>query len=180
MALGVYTKVLKDDFNRTNEDPATGWTDNEAAGLRIVSNELDSAGGSGYWTADNPLGDFEAYLVIGTAPNSSDYLKFRSDGTNFYQFNWGNGDVKEFPGDTLLFTTTAHTVVSTDEWAVQCIGSSIELFVNGVSQGSGSDATVASGRFEVVTFGTASYNSFSLGTEVPVTTTILPRMMVVN
>ena len=40
MAIGTYPKVLKDSFNRANENPATGWTDNEAAGLRVVSNAL--------------------------------------------------------------------------------------------------------------------------------------------
>lgn len=165
MAFGVYTKVLKDDFNRANEAPATGWTDDGGAGLRVLNNALtmDVGGGVGYWAADAALTDFEAYFLIAAVPNGSDYLSWRSDGTNDYTLYFGNGDVVRNPGGNFLFSTTVGQPSIGQELCLQMIGTHIELFVNGVSKGSGSDAVLASGRISLPIWGTLAVDSFSLG-----------------
>jgi hypothetical protein len=180
MALGVYTKVLKDDFNRANEEPVTGWTDYSGNGMRIVSNAITKAVGDGgaYWAADAALTDFEAYFLVATAPDGADYMQFRSDGSNIYELRFGNGDVYKHPGATLVFSCTGFPLTAGQELAVQAIGSAIEVFVDGVSKGSGTDATYASGRIALESYGTMAMDSFSLGTTAAAS--FLPRMMVVN
>jgi len=175
-APGVYMKVLKDDFNRPNEEPAAGWTDYEAAGLRIVSNALTQGvgGGGAFWAADPVLGNAEIYFTAAAASSGDSYPEWRKNqaaGTGYGIFANG-GDVNRFDLAVVNIGNIGGHLAAGEEICIQHIGSALEIFRR-ISGGSwfsamtATDGTYESGRFQIAMYGTLTLDSFSLGTYLP-------------
>lgn len=177
MAFPVYTKVLADNFNRSDEEPATGWTDFEAAGMRIVSNALAPGvgGGGAFWAANPTLGDFEAYVVAATPTTADSYLSWRRNGGTGagYGIFLGNGDVNRYdPATTLLGNiSSALPLVAGDELAIQHIGAALAIWKKPFGEWwqlliTLTDGTYPSGQFAIAEYSTCTWKQFSLGTSL--------------
>lgn len=65
-----------DNFNRANEDPATGWTDIGTPGVAVVSNTLGQtgAGGNAYFNTPCSTADQEVFCQIATKPSTDNEI----------------------------------------------------------------------------------------------------------
>lgn len=140
------TYPILDDFNRPDEDPATGWENVNypayGTSVKIVANRLtyNLVGGFSYWTGGQHAPNSGAQLPITVTPTGTNYLlvRIRPDTSisGFYGYygshtppdQWrifrGNG-----VGNTVLAgPTVGPSLVAGDLMVIEAIGSTITLW----------------------------------------------------
>jgi hypothetical protein len=142
-----------DNFNRADGSLATGnWTASSGS-WDIVSNVARPNGNGStpdllYWNADSFADDQYAQFVF-QAHGTNDYMGPAcrvTSGGNGYGFLQDNNSIRKIVSgvDSSLGTVTATWSVN-DVVKMTCVGTTIEIFQNGVSVGSLTDATFTSG-----------------------------------
>lgn len=159
-----------DDFNRPDSTSIGNWTET-AGDWSIKSNELapDSAALSiVLYASALSTSDHYAEIVLSVAPPLSMGVFARSDiaGNSFYL--WRNDGTTwnlfhNLGGSFTSVGSYAAAAANGDVARVQCIGSTIKAFVNGVERVSVTDVTIPAGTFvgmRCSASATARYDNF--------------------
>jgi PKD repeat protein len=154
------TSVFTDDFNRADANPIGGnWT--TAPGCRdmqIISNGLfatvDNSFNCAYWNANAFTGNQYSQVRVGFAePSKGPAVRIQTGAVqqNFYYAKIDNtvsiSIKKNVNGSfsTIGASFTVPALQSTDIIKLSAVGTTLELFVNGVSQGTRTDSDFTSG-----------------------------------
>lgn len=169
-----------DNFNRADEDPIGGnWTPQSFTPDegRIVDNAYYSGPGSTFgsaslWNADTFNNDQYSQIVLGASPdNGYSGPTVRASGTGSSRTCYIGmiltanrariyklvNSASDFPG-TLVADLGTPSFVAGDIIKLMITGTTLELFQNGVSLGTGTDSDITSGSAGIWAFGVSLDN----------------------
>lgn len=150
-AFGDYATLL-DNFNRTNEDPATGWAtlDTGSNVIQVISNvardNVSDADIHSYWTAASSIGpDVEAYMDIVTLDSANGDIdrlgviaRVQQPGGSTWDGyitittinDTDKVEIFEVTNDsaTQLGADISATINAGDKFGIQCIGTAIDAY----------------------------------------------------
>lgn len=179
IAIGGGFLTFTDDFNRPNENPLSdggAWTNGPGAlnNMQVVSNRAvtDSGNGSAYVSSVAFGPDQECTITLsglsGVGPwvrlqaNGDGYLGFLSNSTTLLLFRVSGGGVFTQLGADFNFAA----VISGDTITLRAQGTTLTVYVNGVSQGNRTDATYNTGSIGIFSNGAGGEIESVTGTEV--------------
>lgn len=169
--------LYSDDFNRPDSTNLGNWNE-FGDNFSIISNQLaPGTSATGFVLYASPLDTSDHYseIVITNATASSMGAVARSDvsGNNFYLWrsNGTSWDLFYNVGGSFITIGTYNApLVNGDVARIQCVGSTIKGFVNGVERVSVTDTNVTTGTYAGVrsaASSTARYDNFLAGDVVP-------------
>jgi len=170
------TTGILDNFNRGDEQPATGWTD-MVNGVEVISNQLSATTNAAYnwvsWDATTYGPDCEAYITFSTLTSGGVGLILRgtteNDNTCDGYAVWGvvNGDesrVYEIKNGsfTQVGSGDAFTWANGDKLGGEIIGSTIKVYIDDGGAGWAVNTTETD-----ATYGSAGYLQFRIYDDDP-------------
>ncbi len=160
-----------DDFNRPDSSTVTGWTEMDD-NWSIVSNQLapgTSTTARILYSSPLSTSDHYAEIVLSNATTTSMGIFARADigANNFYLWRNNGSSWNLFynlSGSFNVIGTYAAAAVNGDVARLQCVGSTIKAYVNGVERVSVTDTQIANGLYVGVrseASSTARYDNFA-------------------
>lgn len=158
---------VSDNFNRADGGLGSNWTTIEGT-PEVVSNKVGSSAGgaynAAYWSGNTWNADQTSEIVLAVADLYLAPIVRGGSGPTYYgYFNNGN-TIKRVAGADTSIISGGGTTTLNDVMKITATGTTIEIFKNGVSQGSVTDSAIASGSAGVATYGTVGRGDDWVGT----------------
>lgn len=157
--------MASDNFNRADVSPIGGnWSSpTGGGGFQITTNAVRGTTGGfnvTYYNAVVFANDHDSQCVISTIHDGGPAIRVSSSAFTFYAIETFSGTdtrfIKMVAGvQTTIGSGISGTYASGNLWRLVGVGTGLEMFYNGVSQGTRTDATIASGSSGLCDFGTA-------------------------
>ncbi len=146
--------MVADTFNRADGGLGANWTTDVGTAPTIVTNAAKGNSGgysSAHWSANTFAAAQSAQVVRGANHYSGPAV--RCSANNFYWFHSAS-EVHRMVAGTVTSLGVIGASVAGDTMKLSISGSTLEVFVNGVSQGTLTDASLASGSVGIGFYGT--------------------------